>query len=69
MKKILAFILCGGLALFLGYRLLAPSVEIRNTNPSGENIIAFGDSLTAGIGAESGMAERFYEAIKIYIGG
>ncbi len=54
MKKIWIFLLFGVIALF-GYRLLHPGPEITNSNPSGENIIAFGDSLAYGTGAAGGM--------------
>ena len=50
MKKIILFILLGFIA-FIGFRLFFSAPEIRNTNPSGENIICFGDSLTYGTGA------------------
>ncbi|MDY6954208.1 MAG: arylesterase [Thermodesulfobacteriota bacterium] len=54
MKKIVIF-LCVGLTAFLAYRVLTPGPEIRNAHPSGQNIIAFGDSLTFGTGASGGM--------------
>jgi len=44
-----------GFIAFLGYHLFVPTPKIRNTNPSGENIIAFGDCLTYGTGAREGM--------------
>lgn len=37
------------------YQLVKPSPEIRNSDPAGENIICFGDSLTFGTGATKGM--------------
>ena len=40
---------------FLGYRALVSGPEVRNARPAGENIICFGDSLTAGTGAIAGM--------------
>jgi len=43
------------LVAFLGYRYLAPGPKVRNARPQGENIICFGDSLTAGTGAATGM--------------
>ncbi len=54
MKKTVVFLLVG-LTVFLGYRLFVRTPKIRNTNPSGENIISFGDSLTYGTGATEGM--------------
>ena len=53
MKKIYISLLLA-LTAFLGYQVLQPGPEIRNANPSGENIIAFGDSLTYGTGATRG---------------
>ncbi len=41
--------------LFGGYRLFFSSPNIKNSNPSGENIICFGDSLTYGTGASDDM--------------
>jgi len=41
--------------LFFGYRLFFSAPEIKNTNPSGENIVCFGDSLTYGTGASEDM--------------
>ncbi|MEN8135401.1 MAG: GDSL-type esterase/lipase family protein [Thermodesulfobacteriota bacterium] len=37
------------------YWLIPASYEIRNAVPTGETIVCFGDSLTAGIGAAPGM--------------
>jgi lysophospholipase L1-like esterase len=54
MKKIV-IVLLFGLTGFLVFRILAPGPEIRNANPSGQNIIAFVDSLTYGTGASDGM--------------
>jgi len=54
MKKIAIFLFVG-LTGFLAYRILVPGREIRNASPSGQNIIAFGDSLTFGTGASDGM--------------
>lgn len=42
------------LVLFVLYRLFFGGPEIRNSHPSGENIICFGDSLTFGTGASPG---------------
>ena len=39
----------------MGYRLFQTPPKITNTNPSGENIVCFGDSLTSGIGATISM--------------
>lgn len=54
MKKISIFLLLVFI-VFIGYHLFHPSLKIRNANPSGENIICFGDSLTYGTGAAEGM--------------
>jgi acyl-CoA thioesterase-1 len=54
MKRFAATLILA-LALFTGYRLMAPSPDIRNLPPSGEAIICFGDSLTSGYGASEGM--------------
>jgi lysophospholipase L1-like esterase len=51
MKK-LAFVLGAALIAFFGYRLFFSSPEPKNAHPAGENIICFGDSLTAGTGAD-----------------
>jgi lysophospholipase L1-like esterase len=54
MKKIIIFILFS-IIVFLGYLLFQSEPNIRNTKPAGENIICFGDSLTYGTGAKTGM--------------
>lgn len=54
MKKALIFLLFA-LAVFIGYRFLPGRANIQNKNPSGDNIICFGDSLTYGTGATAGM--------------
>jgi lysophospholipase L1-like esterase len=54
MKKIVIFLLFG-LAVVIAYWLSVPTTRIRNTNPSGKNIISFGDSLTYGTGATADM--------------
>ena len=54
MKKSVVFLLVG-FAVFLGYRQFVQTPKIRNTKPSGDNIISFGDSLTYGTGAAEGM--------------
>ena len=43
------------LVALLGYRYLVSDPKVRNARPQGENIICFGDSLTAGTGAATGM--------------
>ena len=43
------------LVALLGYRYLPSGPTVRNARPQGENIICFGDSLTAGTGAATGM--------------
>jgi len=54
MKKTIICLLLG-LAVFIGYRLLILPPEIQNIDSPGENIICFGDSLTYGTGATSGL--------------
>ena len=53
MKKA-ALILLVVLTLWGAYVLFAPGPAIRNTEPTGRNIICFGDSLTYGTGASEG---------------
>ena len=43
------------LVALLGYLYLTSGPKVRNARPQGENIICFGDSLTAGTGATAGM--------------
>jgi acyl-CoA thioesterase-1 len=43
------------LVALIGYRYLTSGPKVRNARPQGENIICFGDSLTAGTGASTGM--------------
>jgi len=43
------------LVIFLGYRLFVHAPAVRDVRLAGENIICFGDSLTSGFGASSGM--------------
>jgi lysophospholipase L1-like esterase len=52
-STIIAALVLAGLALFFWYRPGTP--EIVNRQPGGINIICFGDSLTAGVGAEAGQ--------------
>ncbi|MDD9301266.1 MAG: arylesterase [Desulfobacter sp.] len=52
MKKILILATLGTVLLIF---LFSSSSEIRNTNPKGESIVCFGDSLTYGTGASLGM--------------
>jgi len=55
MKKIVIFVLLG-LAGFIASRAFLSVPEIKNTDPAGENIICFGDSLTYGTGvSKKGM--------------
>ena len=54
MKKI-AFPILAVLVLVVGYHFFFSSPEIKNSNPTGENIICFGDSLTFGTGAAENM--------------
>ena len=54
MRKIvlgLVVVIC----LIAGYLLVSSSPDITNATPLGDNIICFGDSLTFGTGASSGM--------------
>jgi len=43
------------LVVFLGYRHFVHAPAVRDVRLTGENIICFGDSLTSGFGASSGM--------------
>lgn len=54
MKKTI-IIMVSVLVVFLGYRWFRAEPHIRNAEPTGQNIICFGDSLTYGIGASEGM--------------
>lgn len=54
MKKTIIFILFG-IIVFLCVLLFQSEPKIKNTNPVGEDIICFGDSLTYGTGAKTGM--------------
>lgn len=49
MKKTIIFILLG-LIGFISFRIFISVPEIKNTDPAGDNIICFGDSLTYGTG-------------------
>ncbi len=56
MKKTVTVIGIGiAIIILCGYHLFFSSPNIKNSNPSGENIICFGDSLTYGTGASGGM--------------
>jgi len=54
MKKVIIFM---GMVLvaLLGYQYLTSGPKVRNARPQGETIVCFGDSLTAGTGAATGM--------------
>jgi lysophospholipase L1-like esterase len=54
MKKIIIPILAV-LILLVGYKFFFSRSAVRNSPPSGENIICFGDSLTFGTGAAENM--------------
>ena len=43
------------LVLFIGYKLLGSSHDIKNPAPTGKTIVCFGDSLTHGTGADKGL--------------
>ena len=51
MKRV-AIAVAAVVVLVIGYRLFLSSPSIRNAEPSGQNIICFGDSLTFGTGAQ-----------------
>ncbi len=54
MKKIILPVLAV-LVLLVGFNLFIFKPAVRNSDPSGENIICFGDSLTFGTGAAENM--------------
>ncbi len=57
MKQIILFLIVGiGIFLYLVFYSASDSWEITNSTPSGEKIICFGDSLTFGTGAQTGMS-------------
>ncbi|MFC1816649.1 GDSL-type esterase/lipase family protein [Thermodesulfobacteriota bacterium] len=58
MKKIIIPILAV-LVLMVGYKFFFSGSAIRNSTPTGENIICFGDSLTFGTGAVENMDYPF----------
>ena len=58
MSRRLLLVLAGVVALVVAVRVLTPQ-RVTNSQPTGTSIICFGDSLTAGIGAEP---ERSYPA-------
>ena len=58
MKKFIIFILAV-LVLLVGYKFFFSRPTVRNSTPSGKNIICFGDSLTFGTGAAENMDYPF----------
>ena len=54
MKKII-YIVLAGIILLLGYKIFFSSSPRRTVGSIGETIVCFGDSLTYGTGASSGM--------------
>lgn len=54
LKKSIIIILTA-IALLIGHQLFFSRPEVRNSKPTGENIICFGDSLTFGTGAAENM--------------
>ena len=58
MKKIIIPILAV-LVLMVGYKFFLSGPAVRNSTPTGENIICFGDSLTFGTGAAENMDYPF----------
>lgn len=55
MSRRLLLVLAGLVALVVAVRLLTPE-RVTNSEPTGTTIICFGDSLTAGVGAEAGAS-------------
>ena len=55
MKRFFLTVLYCGILFSLIQMFLPQAPTLRNTSPTGENIICFGDSLTSGIGASPGM--------------
>jgi len=55
MKKYLFFIIIVGIAILLVGKSWFLKIPIKNSDSQGKNIICFGNSLTAGEGADSGL--------------
>ncbi|MBF0526003.1 MAG: arylesterase [Deltaproteobacteria bacterium] len=55
MKKAFTLLVCCVIVLGIYYYFALNRIKVRNAKPAGNNIICFGDSLTAGTGATEGM--------------